>query len=59
MSDGLPSELPVSWVDILPIIEAREPGFTQWLIQRNGGLPEGNVTRVDYERFKAEYEKGS
>ena len=32
------------------------PEFVQWIVQRFGPLPDGEVRREDFERFAAEYE---
>ena len=42
----------VTWVALAGL----HPAFVQWVVQRHGPLPEGEVSQVDYERFKAEYE---
>lgn len=53
----IPDEAPVTWMqafeaEILPV------EFLNWLAQTHG-VPEGNIKRVDYERYKAEYEKAN
>lgn len=53
-------ELPVTWKQLVTGWSEKWPDLVrlaQWVVQRDGGLPEGNVQMVDYERFKAEYEK--
>ena len=48
MSDGT-----MTWRDIA----GRYPEFVQWVVQRFGPLPEGEVRREDYERFARAYER--
>lgn len=48
-----PTELPITWRQMVPIF----PQFVQWIAQTVGPLPEGNVQKEDYERFKALYEE--
>ena len=47
------TELPITWTELAHDY----PAFVQWIAQRHGGCPDGNVKQTDYEHFKAEYEE--
>lgn len=44
--------LAATWAEFARIY----PEFVQWIVQRFGPLPEGNVREADYDRYKAAYE---
>ena len=37
-------------------VAIKYPEFVQWIAQRDGGLPEGEVTREDWDRYSLEYQ---
>lgn len=43
----------MTWKDIA----VRFPQFVQWVTQRHGPLPDGEVKQEDYERYKMEWEE--
>jgi hypothetical protein len=48
--------LPITWRELLEI-EPQMVQFIQWAAQRFGGLPEGKIKRLDYEKYLAAYEE--
>lgn len=43
----------MTWRDIA----IQLPQFTQWVVQRFGPLPDGEVSREEYERYAAAYKQ--
>lgn len=44
-------EAPFTWKEFAWIY----PQFVQWIVQKYGGVPDGQVKREDYERFRREF----
>lgn len=45
------SELPITW----KILAAARPEFVQWVVQREGRVPEGPIDDAEYSRLRRAY----
>lgn len=45
------SDLPITW----RILAAARPEFVQWVVAREGGVPEGPVDDEHYDRLRTAY----
>ena len=41
-----------TWKEVVPLF----PEFTQWIVQKYGPLPDGEITESDWSRYIQEYE---